>query len=51
VDGTRQHHFTGTKFKLRKMTENAPTPTTIALAFFAGDRVHAVLGRLLLALD
>ena len=27
-----------------KVPENAPTPTTMALAQFARDRVHAVLG-------
>ena len=33
--GTRQRRFDGTNFKLRKMPENAQTPTS---------RVHAVLG-------
>ena len=44
VGGTRQRHFNGTHSKPRKELENAPTPTTMAPAFFAGDRVHAVLG-------
>jgi len=36
VGGTRQRHFAGTNFKLRKVLENAQTPSS---------RVHAVLGR------
>jgi len=40
----RQRHFAGTNFKPRKVPENAQTPTTMAPAHFAGDRVHAVLG-------
>jgi len=36
VGGTRQRHFDGTSFKLRKLPENAATPTR---------RVHAVLAR------
>jgi hypothetical protein len=44
VGGTRQRHFDGTNFKPRKLPENAQTPTTMAPAYFAGDRVHAVLG-------
>jgi hypothetical protein len=44
VGGTRQHHFAGTNFKPRKLLKNAQTPTTMAPAHFAGDRVHAVLG-------
>ena len=47
VGGTRQRHFNGTNFKLRKAPENAQTPTTMAPAFFAGDRVHAVLATVL----
>ena len=43
VGGTRQRHFAGINFKPRKLLENAPTPTTMAPALFAGDRVHAVL--------
>jgi hypothetical protein len=35
VGGTRQRHVDGTNFKLRKLLENAQTPTS---------RVHAVLG-------
>jgi hypothetical protein len=35
VGGTRQRRFAGTNFKLRKLPENAQTPTS---------RVHAVLG-------
>ena len=34
-------------FKARKTLENAQTPTTMAPALFAGDRVHAGLGALL----
>jgi len=37
VGGTRQRHFTGTRFKPHKLLENAQTPTS---------RVHAVLGNL-----
>ena len=37
VGGTRQRHFTGTNLKLRKVPENAQTPTS---------RVHALLGSL-----
>jgi len=44
VGGTRQHRFDGTSFKPRKHLENAQTPTTLVPAYFAGDRVHAVLG-------
>jgi hypothetical protein len=44
VGGTRQRRFAGTSFKPRKLPENAQTPTTMAPAHFAGDRVHAVLG-------
>jgi hypothetical protein len=44
VGGTRQRRFAGINFKPRKVLENAPTPTTMAPALFAGDRVHAVLG-------
>ena len=40
-----QHHFAGTSLKPRKVPENAQTPTTMAPAYFAGDRVQAVLGR------
>jgi len=47
MGGTRERHFDGTGFKPRKVLENAPTPTTMAPAFFAGDRVHTVLGSLL----
>jgi len=52
VGGTRQRRFGGTNIKPRKPPENAhavPTgcsPTTMALALFAGDRVHALLGAL-----
>jgi hypothetical protein len=34
----------GISLKPRKLPENAPTPTTMAPAYFAGVRVHAVLG-------
>jgi hypothetical protein len=44
VGGTRQRHFNGTNLKLHKLPENTQTPTTMAPAFSAGDRVHAVLG-------
>ena len=44
VGGTREHHFDGTNSKPYKLLENAQTPTTMAPALFAGDRVHAVLG-------
>jgi hypothetical protein len=44
VGGTRQRRFAGTNSKPRKLLENAQTPTTMAPAYFAGDRVHAVLG-------
>jgi hypothetical protein len=44
VGGTRERHFAGISFKLRKLFKNAPTPTTSAPAYFAGVRVHAVLG-------
>ena len=44
VGGTRERHFDGTHFKPHKMLENAQTPTTMAPAFFAGVRVHALLG-------
>jgi len=47
VGGTRQRHFIGSNSKPRKLPENAPTPTTPAPAYFAGDRVHAVLGGVL----
>ena len=43
MGGTRQRHFHRTNFELRKLPENAPTPTTPAPAPFAGDRVHALL--------
>ena len=46
VGGTRQRHFDGTNFKSRKLLENAQTPTTMAPAFAAGVRVHALLGGL-----
>ena len=36
--------FDGSNLKLRKPLENAQTPTTPAPAYFAGVRVHAVLG-------
>jgi hypothetical protein len=39
VGGTRQRHFDGTRFKPRKLLENAQTPAS---------RVHAVLGGFLL---
>jgi hypothetical protein len=39
VGGTRQRYFAGTHSKLRKLLENAQTPTS---------RVHAVLGELLI---
>ena len=45
VGGTRQRHFDGTRLKPRKLLENAQTPTTLAPAYVAGVRVHAVLGR------
>jgi len=38
VGGTRQRHFDGINFKLHKLPENAPTPTS---------RVHALLGALI----
>ena len=44
VGGTRQRQFAGTNSKPRKVLKNAQTPTTMAPALFAGDRVHAVLG-------
>jgi hypothetical protein len=44
VGGTRGRHFDGTNSKPHKLPENAQTPTTMAPAWFAGDRVHAVLG-------
>jgi hypothetical protein len=44
VGGTRERHFAGTSFKPHKLPENVATPTTMAPAFVAGDRVHAVLG-------
>jgi len=44
VGGTRQPYFDRTSFKPRKVLEKAQTPTTMAPALFAGDRVHAVLG-------
>jgi hypothetical protein len=40
VGGTRSRRFAGTSFKPHKLLKNAPTPTTVALAPFAGDRVH-----------
>ena len=40
----RKRHFAGSSFKPRNVPENAQTPTTMAPALFAGDRVHAVLG-------
>jgi len=43
VGGRRERHFDGIRSKLRKLPENAQTPTTMAPAYFAGDRVHAVL--------
>jgi hypothetical protein len=42
--GTRQRHFAGTNSKPHKPPENAATPTTMAPALFAGDRVRALLG-------
>jgi hypothetical protein len=33
--------------KPEKLPENAQTPTTMAPAYFAGDRVHALLARFL----
>ena len=44
VGGTRGRHFDGSNLKPRKVLENAQTPTAMAPAFVAGDRVHAVLG-------
>jgi len=44
MGGTRERRFDGTNFKPRNLSENAATPTTMAPAHFAGDRVHAVLG-------
>ena len=44
VGGTRQLHFNGINSKLHKLPENAAIPTTMAPAYFAGDRVHVVLG-------
>jgi len=55
VRWTRLRDCNGNNFKPRKMPENAQTPTTtpalacgasVAPALFAGDRVHAVLGRI-----
>jgi len=40
----RERHFDGTRLEPRNLLENAQTPTTMAPAYFAGDRVHAVLG-------
>jgi hypothetical protein len=39
--GTRQRHFDGTNCKPHKLLENVASPTTMAPALFAGDRVHA----------
>ena len=36
--------FDGSSFEPRKLLENAAHPTTLAPAFFAGVRVHALLG-------
>src|SRR5687767_3194952 len=44
VGGTRGRRFAGTNLKPHKLLENAQTPTTMAPAKFAGDRVHGVLG-------
>ena len=49
VGGTRERQFDGTRFKPRKLLENAQTPTTIAPAHFAGDRVHTLLARFLVS--
>jgi len=43
VGGTRQRRFDGTNFKPRKVPENAQTPIIMTPAYFAGDRVHALL--------
>ena len=45
VGGTRERRFDGTNSKPHKLLKNAQTPTTMAPAFFAGDRVHTVLAR------
>jgi len=37
VGGTRQRHFIGTNFEPHKLSENAPTPTTIAPVLFRGS--------------
>ena len=42
VGGTGQRHFNGINSKPRKLLENAQTPTTMAPAHFAGDRVHII---------
>jgi hypothetical protein len=41
VGGTGERRFAGTNLKPRKLPENAQTPTTMAPAHFAGDRVLA----------
>ncbi len=48
VDGTRQRRFAGTSLEPRKLPENAATPTLMTPAYFAGGRVHAVLGSFVL---
>ena len=40
--------LTESSFESRNMLETAQTPNTIVLAYFAGGRVHAVLGGYLL---
>jgi len=47
VGGTRQRRFAGTNFKPRNVPENAQTPTSMAPAKFAGDRVQPVVGALM----
>ena len=46
VGGTRERCFVGTNFEPPKVPENAQTPTTMAPAYFAGDRVHYYPGAL-----
>ena len=39
--GTRERHFDGTHFEPRKLLENAPTPTSVAVAPWR-HRVHVI---------
>jgi hypothetical protein len=49
VGEMREHHFAGTRFEPHKVPENAATPTTLAPACIAGDRVHAVFSGVAIA--